>query len=252
MLLFFHIKAILMQLYANVKMHMLSDLGLGNEAIIMRALAYVKTVSDPILCVMMTNVDKWDWYISNAEQYNKYTKEHHTIKPIHDNDIGGFWSTGSWFPLEKEYYKKHYYDLNYQIIHTLSLINLLTSYCELNDIPLVLLFDSPVYDCLEQELNKNPKDLPKHAFNLCPTAKPFFKLISNINVYEPGLIGFCVKNNIPWYHNKFKGHPGSLAHYLFAEEHIFPRLDKLLSINNYSAIDEARKMNKIWNLTNEC
>jgi len=39
---------------------------------------------------------------------------------------------------------------------------------------------------------------------------------------------------------------GSIAHHLFAEQYIFPKLDKFLNIKNHNTFMNAKKMNKLW------
>jgi hypothetical protein len=115
---------------------------------------------------------------------------------------------------------------------------------------LLLLFDSPIFKCFEAELNENPSVLPDHKLSAIPAVEPFYKLIDK-KVSEDGLIGFCFKHNLPWYHVKYKGHPGSLAHYRFAEECVFPQTDKIFKAYNKDQINYAIKMNKLWLETNQ-
>lgn len=232
----------------------LAQLGLGNEVIINRAILEAKKAHNPVLMVMLTNVDKWDWYVENNELVRELNNEKHTIAKLHKNDTGGYWSTGSHYPLYKELYKEKFYSSQYQLIHNINLILMLTNYTKVNKIPLLLLFDSPIFDCFEQDLNKNPKTLPKRALHKHKTIKPLYELISDVDL-DRNLIGFCVDNGIPWHHKKYKGHPGSAAHYMFAKKYIFPWADKnLTQLSNVSSNKEltyASKMNDLWLETNK-
>jgi len=232
----------------------LAQLGLGNEVIINRAIIESQKVENPLLMVMLTNVDKWDWYVEKDELLSKLNKEKHTIAKVHDNDSGGYWSTGSHYPLYKETYKKQFYSSTYQLIHNINLILMLQNYAKVNNIPLLLLFDSPIFECFEQDLNKNPKIIPTRKLHERKTVKPFYNLISATKT-ERNLIGFCVDENIPWYHTQYKGHPGSTAHYMFAKKHIFPWADNELilkkGISDKEEIEYASKMNNLWLETNK-
>ena len=219
----------------------LAEKGQGNEVIATKALLEAQKYNDPIVMIMFTSVDKWDWYVQDPLQLNKLQKEKHPPLPIHDQDRGGFWCTGSWFPADKEYYWKHYYSLDYQIIKTCMLIHHLRSYFTANKIRHLIMFDSPIFEYTEQELNQNPKLKTKTLVN--DTTKPFVELISE---YDRGLIGFCEKNNLPWFHPIYKWHPGSLAHYKYSCDFIFPKLDNWFKVHTRDQLDLAKKMDKLW------
>ena len=225
--------------------HNLAKVGLGNESIINRAMIQASVVDNPIVIVMLTNIDKWDWYVNDCNILKQVNKERHTISPIHDGDEGGFWATGSHFPLFKEYYKKNYYTDVYQMIHTINGIIMLQGFCSSRDIPLLILFDSPIFSCLEHELNENPMVIPTHDMLKSPTIKPYADLINGIDDFR-GLIGFCEDYDIPWYHPKFKGHPGSKAHHEFSKSRIFKWTDKFYNVVNPDQDAVADKMNKLW------
>ena len=217
--------------------------GQGNEVIATKAILESQKYNNPIIAVMFTNVDKWDWYVQDLKVLKKLTKEKHTPQPVHNNDSGGYWSTGSWFPLDKEYYLKNYYSIDYQIMHTCMQIHHLKIYCISKNIPCLILFDSPIFEYTEQELylNIDPDLKPKSLIS--PSTKPFTDLIGN---YDRGLIGFCSENNLPWYHPKYKPHPGSLAHYEYSMEYVFFELDKYFTVVNSDQSLIAKKMDKLW------
>ena len=223
----------------------LAKVGLGNESIINRAMIKASVVDDPIVIIMLTNIDKWDWYVNDPILLSQINNERHTISPIHDGDSGGFWSTGSHFPLFKEYYKQNYYTHEYQLIQTINGIIMLQGFCDSRGIPLLILFDSPIFSCFEYELNDNPLVLPTHNMLKYPTIKPYASLINGIDDFR-GLIGFCEDSNIPWYHPKYKGHPGSKAHYEFAKSRIFEWTDRYYNVINRDQTDVADKINKMW------
>lgn len=223
----------------------LAKVGIGNESIINRAMIQSTYVDNPLMIIMLTNVDKWEWYVHDQDIVNSLNTEKHTISQLHDNDGGGYWSTGSHFPSYKEYYKENYYSHVYQLIHTVQNIIMLQAYCNTNDIPLLLLCDSPIFECYEHELNMNPTTLPNHRMLDTPVIAPYVKMFEPIK-NSRGLIGFCVDNKIPWYHPLYKGHPGSQAHYAFAEDSIFDWSDNFFDVVNNDQSMHAKKMNKLW------
>lgn len=233
--------------YAIQQYYNLAKVGLGNEAIINRAIVQSTMVNDPVIIIMLTNIDKWDWYVGDSNKLKVIENEKHTISPIHNNDSGGYWSTGSHFPLFKEYYKKHYYDTTYQVIQTLTNIIMIQSYCTKKNIPLLILFDSPIFECFESELNQNPTVLPNHAMLDNPSVLPYVKLIDHFHD-DCGLIGYCFKHGIPWYHATYKGHPGSTAHYRYAKSHIYNWADNIFKVVNNDQTHHANKMDKLWHL----
>ena len=224
----------------------LAQRGQGNEVIITKAILESRKHNNPLLAVMLTSVDKWDWYVQESSKLDKLNKEKHPTQPIHEHDNGGFWCTGSWFPEDKEYYKKYYYSIDYQIIKTCMLINHLQSYCKVNKIPCVMLYDSPIFEYKEQELLQGPKLVgpklvKKNLIN--SSTQPFVDMIGN---FDRGLIGYCDENNMPWYNESFKSHPGSLAHYRYCQDIVFPRLDNFFSVVNPDLENVANKMDKLW------
>lgn len=228
----------------NIKSFCSAQKGLGNEAIISQAILQSQKVKNPIIAVMLTTVDKWDWYIQDKNVLQKLQKEKHIPIQLHKHDQGGMWCTGSWFPNQKEYYLKNYYSLDYQVIKTCMLIHYISSYCKASNIPLLILYDSPIFQYTEQELNSKPTYKSSKTL-INDTTQPFFDLVK-LNQF-PSLIYFCMENKIPWFHSLYKWHPGSLAHYKFSYKYIFPCLDQYFDIINNDQLHIAKKMNELWN-----
>ena len=225
--------------------------GLGNEAIILRALSEAARVpgDDKLIVIMLTCVDKWDWYIDKPDLLSKFEKEKHTITRLSPSDTGGFWGTGSWFPLEKSVYKEMFYSDDYFVMRTLQMIGLFKQVCESNNWQYRILFDSPIFSLKESELNlDSPLDYASNKLVNSSLNQWLYQLLDLKDVFEPGLVGFLYQNNMPWYSPKYKSHPGTYGNYLFASKFLFPELDKMLPIKNtIENVEEyAKVMDKLW------
>lgn len=228
--------------------------GLGNEAIISRAVLQAKALDDPLLIVQLTNVDKWDWYVERPTIIQQLSQEKHQITKLVPEDTAGFWSTGSHFPKWKKHYRENYFSLQHHMWHTLLMINWLQMVCRAQKWKLYIVFDSPVLAVTEQQLNQglldvkecNSKKLTDNS--LCSM---IYDWIDWSQIYCPGLIGYAVQKDLPWYNVKIKGHPGSLVHFLFAQDIIVPDLDSLLEPcrDIASDISEAQRMQALFHAT---
>ena len=220
--------------------------GTGNEFIVNSTIQKCRGYDNPFVIAMLTNIDKWDWYVQDsAECIRINAHEKHPVRNLQGSTaVGGFWSTGSWFPGAKEYYKKHYYSQDYFAFKTLQNIYCLQQFCKSKNIPCVILFDSPILNCLEQDINS--KDLTYKFLtdnDLCLNWKD---QIDWSEIYQPGLIGYCDANNLEWFHHKTKGHPPSLSHLAFAEQHLFPILDNYFSVKNSNLMPSAQKFQNMF------
>ena len=205
--------------------------GLGNEAIITKAVSQARMLDDPVLIVQLTNVDKWDWYVENTALIQQMNQEKHQITKISPEDTAGFWGTGSHFPKWKAHYQEHYFGLQYQMWHTLLLINWLQMVCHSQQWNLYVIFDSPLLAVTEQQLNQGMLSAQEcGSRNL--TDNTLCRLVHDCidwsDIYCPGLIGFAVLKDMPWFSEKNKGHPGSLVHWMFTQEVLVPVLDRWL------------------------
>ena len=227
--------------------------GLGNEVILLKAVQAAQKLSNPIIVVQLTSVDKWDWYVENPELINQINKERHPITTLESTDLHGFWSTGSHFPLWKEYYRKNYYSIEYLMYKTLLQIQWFQLVCDKNSWQYYILFDSPILSVTEEQLNTGQLSVAECVDNklvqntLCKT---IYELTNFDNIYQPGLIGYSCINNMAWYSDRFKGHPGSLVHYSFMKDIIAPELDKFLTpmVDFESFLEEAIRFQKLSTL----
>jgi hypothetical protein len=206
--------------------------GTGNEFIVNSTIQKCQQHSNPFVIVMLTNIDKWDWYVQDTDTcVDINANEKHPVRNLSGEvTSGGFWSTGSWFPGRKEYYRQHYYSQDYFVSKTLQSIYCLQQFCKTTQTPCVILFDSPILHCLEQDINN--QDLTSRALTDNSLCQIWMNQIVWDNIYQPGLIGYCADNNLEWFHPKAKAHPPSQSHLQFARHHVFPILDGHFSIEN--------------------
>lgn len=228
--------------------------GMGNEAIITTTLhqasKYVSNDDAVLILIMLTGIDKWDWFVGNHEVASRLDREKHNLVKLDPNARKGFWSTGSHFPLDKEYYRQHYYDQDYFAFKNMQMINMFKQVCSINDWKYHIFYDSPIWSMTETEINQR-----------MPIDSDSFKLVENDlckwlfdsseickDIYYPGLIGYLSSNNMPYHSNKYGPHPGPVAHLAFSKSHVFPVVDRHLSIkDNMDEIEEyARKMDNLW------
>ena len=205
--------------------------GIGNEVILNRAVdAAFKASGDVYLLVQLTSVDKWDWYIQDAELMKKIQLEKHPGILVDKNDQYGYWCTGSHFPLWKEHYKDNYFSIDHQTFKTLQLIQWFTMLCEKHNWKHQIIFESPLLSVTEQQLNTGQltKD---ECVQTTLTENSLCRILNNSldleQFYLPGIIGYACINNLPWFHPTFKSHPGSLVHYYYARDIVCPALDQV-------------------------
>jgi hypothetical protein len=223
--------------------------GVGNEFIVESTI--YKCQKNPVstALVMLTNFDKWDWFVGNPDIANCINEqEKHPVRgPDGEISLQGYWSTGSWFPKYKEYFLQNYYSSNYFIKKSLKELYILQKFFQENKIQNLILFDSPIFDCAEQTLNTGIVDRLS-SIQQNDTLHHWISLIDWTRIYQPGLIGFCVENHLDWYNSKHKGHPPSLSHLEFSKKHIFPYLDKIFPVLEQNQDWMSAKMDKLWHV----
>lgn len=230
----------------------LSRRGAGNEYMVTALAQHASQLdSDTLVFVMMTNVDKFDWYVEGS-RYESLLSEKHLPSPI--SDSSGFWCTGSWFPLEKELYKEKFYSLDYFCTKTIQQIILAKSICQQRGATLELLFDSPIWNYTEQDLTactqgKNPDTYYQHLLKL-PLSSIWAQNLSSteLNLSHNSLIGHCWQQNLPWENDKFSMHPPSGSHWSFYDKIIRPRISDKLSLHSDADLqNKIQKLDKAWN-----
>lgn len=221
----------------------LSIRGAGNEAILTKTInTALRATGNIFLIVQLTSIDKWDWYVQDPEIMKKIQQEKHPGVLIQADDQAGYWCTGSHFPLWKEYYRQHYFSIDHQAFKTLQLIQWFSMLCESKQWGYQIIFESPVLSVTEQQLNTGVL-LKDECTQIKLIDNSLCRSISNVNnynnIYLPGLIGYACLNDLPWFHSKFKSHPGSLVHYYYTRDIIYPIFDHLFGpAQNVDLIEE--------------
>jgi hypothetical protein len=217
--------------YQPQKIINVSTKGMGNELILIKAVQAAQQCQHPLIVVQLTSVDKWDWYVENTNLTSQLNQEKHPIIRLASDDAHGFWSTGSHFPLWKQHYSEHYFSLEHTMFQTLLLIQWFQLLCQQQGWQYYVLFDSPLLSVTEKQLNQgllSDKECWAQTLiqnNLCQVLA---NLINFTDIYTPGIIGYAQINQLPWYSQRFKGHPGSLTHYQFTKNIMAPILDRFL------------------------
>lgn len=208
------------ELYGLTNVGNFSVKGLGNKTIILKAIkAAMACDQPPLIILQLTSIDKWDWYVENPLIVETLKKEKHPILFLDAQDTHGFWCTGSHFPLWKEYYQEHYFSLTYQAFETLMMLQWFQGLCKLKNWSHQILFESPILSVTESQLNSGQlsKDdcISKKLIEnvLCDTVP-----IDLDGIYLPGLIGYACLENLSWFHDRYRSHPGSYVHYLFTKD----------------------------------
>ena len=222
--------------------------GIGNKTILSRCYYAAKQVDNPLIVVMLTAFDKWDWYLPNHNAVEKYQQEKNKVIKIGNTDQLGVWGTGSHFPLEKQYYKENYFNQTFHTLENLIYINWFAQTCKQNNWQFRFLLDSPIFDYYEHEVNQAESVLANdnNIIKSSPLLDSPFQDIRQYFDYLNGIIGFACENKMPWKHTKFGAHPGSKIHYRFSEQHVFPLLDKYFEVHNSIDINEVDNEQKFW------
>jgi hypothetical protein len=224
--------------------------GMGNELILLKAIEAASNCQSPTILVQLTSTDKWDWYVQDLDLVKQINKEKHPIIPFNQSDKYGFWSTGSHFPVWKEYFFQNYFSQDYFTLKTLVMIQWFQLMCQQQNWPYLIIFDSPVLSVTESQLLTGQLEQHKcYATTLVENelCRNLANLLDLSNIYLPGLIGFACLNKLPWYHARFNAHPGSLVHLNFVEQVLVPKLDTLLTqINSIETIElEANRFQSL-------
>lgn len=218
--------------------------GLGNEAIITRAVAEALDTIDPIIVVMLTAVDKWDWYTTDSHVIEQVSREKHSGYSINGEQDGLYWSTGSHFPLWKEHYGKHYADTRQMLMNTIKHIDWFVKTCRAKGWPFLLLSDYKIFSYTEREANLD-YDAVKHRSDtrlIDRVSKPFFDEIRQ-HVDHKGL--FEVSSG-EIRHSRFGLHPGTHTHWLYCRDRVFPFLDRHCAVANRDLEHLVQREQKLW------
>jgi hypothetical protein len=226
--------------------------GVGNEFMTLSVLKNPKLITaDTLVIVMLTNVDKFDWYVEGQEYHDLSQQKHQPI-PISPNS--GFWCTGSWFPDKKSIFKDHFYNLDYFCSKTIQQILLLQKICQQQNAVLQILFDSPIWNFTEQDINAigsntvTLADVKKELLDL-PLSRIWANYIDQDLKKSTGLIGYCWEQKLDWYSPRYRGHPPSSSHWEYYTNIVKPSLASVIKFNNCKNLldSKIKKFGKIWN-----
>jgi len=200
---------------------------------------------------MLTNVDKFDWYVE-GQTYHDLAQQKH--RPIAVSEHSGFWCTGSWFPEQKSIYKDNFYSLDYFCSKTIQQILLLQTICQQRGATLHLMFDSPVWNYTEQDLNAiGSKTLSvtqghKNLLEL-PLSRIWTDQISTDIRTTRGLIGYCWDHDLEWFNTHYHGHPPSHSHWEYYANVIKPCLSQWIKFQDCRKMlaSKINTMSKLWN-----
>lgn len=221
--------------------------GLGNEAIITRVLSEAYKTDKPFVAVMLTAVDKWDWYTQDKKILDKIKKEKHVGYTIANEKDGAYWCTASHFPLWKEYYKTNYYSLRHMIMNTLKHIDLLIKTCKSQNWPFLILSDYSIFSYLEQEINVSYAQV-KHRKNdnlIDATTKCFFDQVKD-HMDLDGLFKTGDANNMSVMHKRYGAHPGTDVHYEYCKAKVFPVLDNFFEVKDSDIESTVALEQQLW------
>lgn len=228
--------------------------GCGNEYIVAKILTVRHSLGpDSLILVMLTNFDKWDWYVQN-DQLKSLMNEKHQPKKIGFNS--GFWCTGSWFPGLKSLFRDYFYNEDYFCVKAIQQILILEKLCEITGSHLEIFFDSPIWSHTEQTINfigqnNVDNDYDLQDFLSGEYAKLYAPLLQKKygDLATDSLIGYCWHHQLPWFNQKYGGHPPSSSHLAWYKQIARPRLSRYLNLDICDKLMQYKvyKFDQIWN-----
>lgn len=231
--------------------------GAGNSFITRSAIHATENLTgNSVLSVMLTSFDKYDMWVKGDVCASLYNERHRPrwIDGLDATDRG-FWCTGSHFPLIKQTYKDHFFDINISACNDLTQLLGLIKFCEDKKIKLIILFDGPILDHTEEQVNQvcshnapldRYLDIRDHALtkSILSVLEPYF-------IDDQGLIGYCISNDLPWYNRVYGPHPPSISHWKYFNNIIVPRVQSMYPTLSIQPLGEefvhiVNKMTKRW------
>jgi len=225
--------------------------GIGNEAIITKTLAEALKTNNPIVAIMLTSVDKWDWYTQDKIVLDKIQNEKHTGFKIDNEYDGAYWGTGSHFPLWKEYYHKNYYSLRNMVLNTIKHTDLLIKTCRSKGWPFFIGADYSIFSYTESQSNKD-YDAVKHNTDTAlidNTVEVFYNEIKD-HIDVKGMLKTGDDSDLPVLHKRYGLHPGTAVHYEYCKKQLFPFFDKYLQVKNNDIENIVNTEQNLWKDTN--
>ena len=237
-----------LEIESKIKGKDLSVKGAGNTYM-MHSVIDQPLDENSLVVGMLTNVDKFDWYVEGPI-YQRLCNEKHP--PISVSSDSGFWCTGSWFPLEKSQYQQNFYSLDFFTAQTIQQLCALKYICAAKKCKLEIFFDSPIWSFTEQDLNRmvitDQSMRPRNLLDL-PLAKKWSHLLTadEIDNGPDSLIGHCWRHGLPWANSLYKGHPPSSSHWQFYQNIARPRICQHLDLDPVEGIEsKITAMDLLW------
>jgi hypothetical protein len=241
-----------LEVESNLPIRNLSIKGVGNEVMTAQLLKNLELITpNTLVIVMFTNVDKFDWYVEGATYHELMQQKH---QPIPISKDSGFWSTGSWFPERKSIFKDNFYSLDYFCSKTIQQILLLQTICQQQNCVLQVLFDSPIWNFTEKDINAvgaGTLTVDQAYQNLLelPLSSMWANYISQDLKNCRGLIGYCWDHKLDWYSIRLCGHPPSSSHWEYYSNVVKPALTSWVKFSDCKKIldPKIKKFTEIWN-----
>jgi hypothetical protein len=115
---------------------------------------------------------------------------------------------------------------------------------------LEILFDSPIWNYTEQELNHSVHGKvisSKIDLLNMPLTKIWAKFLTDEERTSQGFIGYCWENNLEWANKHYKGHPPSSSHWQFYNDVIKTKLEHYITLAPLPELtDKIFNMDKLW------
>ncbi len=235
----------------------LSARGTGNYYIVVSCINLIvnQNISDAVCMPMFTNIDKLDLYLNSNDTINYINEKHGPLtlqgKQAKPGEFS-FWSTGSHWPLKKQIYLDNFFDTDVACANTILSFFALQKLCQERNIELIPVFDSNIWDYLEQDLNKFVDEkLPLPNLNLL--TQPFTERVKSLldDTWYTGksLIQYAIDNNLSFYSNIRKLHPPSDVHLKWVEQTLLPILNSKFECHELtrSFINKIENFSTVWN-----
>ena len=236
-----------LEISSGVKIIDLSKRGIGNTYMA-HSLLYQSMDPDSLIVVMLTSVDKFDWFVEDERFRSLQTEKH---QPIKIDDRCGFWCTGSWFPEEKAIYKNTFFSLDWMCSQTITNILLYKEIAKKKNCAIEFFFDSPIWDYTEQdliEMYRQKKNLPSRRMLELTLASQWSAMLDDALIASQtnSTIGYCWQNDLPWANDHYGTHPPSSSHWKFYNDIVRPRLTKHLPLPQIDLDNKISNMDQLW------
>jgi len=212
----------------------LSARGTGNFYIGLSCIdAVLNSDAENTLCMpMFTCIDKFDMYLG-PEKTKQYINEKH--KPLNINgqiaepNNFSFWSTGSHWPMIKQQYQDHFFDVDIAGANNILLFHSLQTLCQSRNVDIVPVFDMQIWNYLEHQMNEyviNGTTIDTQNFLEKPLISRVASMLDSKWFEFESLIQHAMNHDLPIYNDINKLHPPSRVHLSWVNQCIEPLLEE--------------------------